>query len=180
MNSAARTVRRRYRTPALRRRSLLPARRASAARFGQSVRVVRFRLGDLALVVGAAGGVVADLGDCGQVEGVVQFAVASGVEPVALGGPAGGFAGGGAVVGGEPVRASRTVPGSPTWPRMNPATMGPMPCGSSSDVPDAVTASPTPTLGSGDVAVDTTHVGQQLESETFALNRSSPLGVDVA
>ena len=63
----------------------------------------RLPLGDLALVVGAAGCVVADLGDRGQVERVVQLAVAARVEPVAFAGTAGGFDGGGAVVGGEPL-----------------------------------------------------------------------------
>ncbi len=38
--------------------------------------------GDLAVVVGAAFGVVAELGDGGDVDGVVEFAVASRVEPV--------------------------------------------------------------------------------------------------
>ena len=39
-------------------------------------------LGDLALVVGVAFGVVAELADGGDVDGVVEFAVASRVEPV--------------------------------------------------------------------------------------------------
>ncbi len=38
--------------------------------------------GDLAVVVGPAFGVVAELGDGGDVDGVVEFAVASRVEPV--------------------------------------------------------------------------------------------------
>src|ERR687897_809674 len=44
---------------------------------------------------------------------------------------------------------------------MNPATIGPTPCSSSSVVPDAV-------LGGGDVAVEATEVGQQLHCETLA------------
>jgi hypothetical protein len=40
-------------------------------------------------------------------------------------------------------RASGTVPGHRRGPRMNPATIGPTPCSSSSAVPDAVTASLT-------------------------------------
>ena len=41
-----------------------------------------FAFGDVAVVVGAAFGVVAELGDGGDVDGVVEFAVASRVEPV--------------------------------------------------------------------------------------------------
>jgi hypothetical protein len=63
----------------------------SAQRF-----LLRLPLGDLALVVGPAGGVVADLGDGGQVKRVVELAVAAWVEPVTTAGPAGGFDGGGA------------------------------------------------------------------------------------
>jgi hypothetical protein len=39
--------------------------------------LLRLPLGDLALVVGAARGVVADLGDGGQVKGMVELPVAS-------------------------------------------------------------------------------------------------------
>jgi hypothetical protein len=65
--------------------------------------LLRLPLGDLALVVGATLRVMADPGDRGQVEGVVQLAVASRVEPVTRAGTAGGLDGGGAVVGGEPL-----------------------------------------------------------------------------
>ena len=118
---------------------------------------------------------MADLGDCGQVEGVVQFAVASRVEPVALAGPAGGFDGGGAVVGGEPLgrrEPCRVTDVTQNEPRDDGADAVQLEqrCARRGDgVADA-------TLGSGDVAVETTDVGQQLESETLALNRSSPLG----
>jgi hypothetical protein len=55
--------------------------------------LLRLRLGDLALVVGATRRVVADLGDRGQVKGMVQFAVAAPIEPVTRAGPAGGLDG---------------------------------------------------------------------------------------
>jgi hypothetical protein len=55
--------------------------------------LLRLPLGDLALVVGATRCVVADLGDRGQVEGVVQLAVTSRVEPMAFAGTAGRFDG---------------------------------------------------------------------------------------
>ena len=48
---------------------------------------------------------MADLGDGGHVDGVVQLGVAAGVEPVSFRWPAGRFDGGGAVVGGEPLWA---------------------------------------------------------------------------
>jgi hypothetical protein len=57
-------------------------------------------LGELAQVVGPPGGVVADLGDRGHVDGAVELAVAPRVEPVADVGTAGCFDGRGGVVAG--------------------------------------------------------------------------------
>jgi hypothetical protein len=54
---------------------------ADAALEGAQRLFLRLSFGDLALVVGPAGGVVADLGDGGQVKGVVELAVAARVEP---------------------------------------------------------------------------------------------------
>ena len=58
-------------------------------------------LGLLAEVVGAARGVVADLGDGGHVHGVVQLSVAARVQPVSLGRSRRGFDRSGPVVAGE-------------------------------------------------------------------------------
>ena len=66
--------------------------------------------GDLAVVVGAAGGaVVADLGDGGHVDGVVELAVAAPGEPVDLAVAGGRLDRGGAVVGGEVVAGGESV-----------------------------------------------------------------------
>jgi hypothetical protein len=60
----------------------------------------------------------------GQAEGVVQLAVASRVEPVAFAVTAGGFDGGGAVVGREPLWPQE--PGGVTGVAQDdPATIGP-------------------------------------------------------
>jgi hypothetical protein len=63
----------------------------------------RLAFGELAAVVGAPRGVVADLADRGDVEDVVQPSVAGAGEPVADLGAGGGVEGDGAGPGGEPV-----------------------------------------------------------------------------
>jgi hypothetical protein len=64
---------------------------------------VGFAGGSLALVVGAAFGVAADLGDRDRVERAVELPVPAGIEPVPHGPPGGGGQRGGAVGGGEGV-----------------------------------------------------------------------------
>src|SRR5947209_13778461 len=58
-------------------------------------------LGDLAVVVGPALAVVAELTDSGDVQGVVDLAVATRVQPITLSPPRGRLDGSGGVVGGE-------------------------------------------------------------------------------
>ena len=136
-------------------------------------------LGELALVVGAARCVVVDLGHCGQVEGMVQFAVASGVESVTGAGPAGGFDGGGAVVGREPLgrrepgRVTDVTQDEPRDDRADTVQLEQRRARRGDGVTDAA-------LGGGDVPVETTDVGQQLQGETLAFDPSSTLGVDAA
>ena len=60
---------------------------ADATLQGAQRLLLRLPLGDLALVVGLARGVVADLGDGGQVEGMVQFALPRGLSRWRLWGP---------------------------------------------------------------------------------------------
>jgi hypothetical protein len=118
-------------------------------------------LGDLALVVGATWRVVADLGDRGQVEGVVQLAVTARVEPVAFAGTAGGFDGGGAVVGGEPLwrrepgRVADVAQDEPCDDRADTMELQQRRARRGDGVADAA-------LGGCDVAVEATEVGQQL------------------
>ena len=99
-----------------------------------------FAVGLLAQVVGAPGCVMAHLGDGDDVDGVIEGSVAAPVQPVPVGGGAGGFDRCRAVVVGElgVVRNRRT---SRTWPKMMAAITGPTPCNSVSVVAEAVTAS---------------------------------------
>jgi hypothetical protein len=152
---------------------------ADAALQGAQRLLVRLPLGDLALVVGPAGRVVADLGDGGQVEGMVELVVAARVESVASAGSAGGFDGGGAVVGREPLW--RREPGgvadvTKDEPRDDRADTVQLEQGRArrgDGVSDAA-------LGAGDVSIETTDIGQQLKGEPLALDPRSPLRVDAA
>jgi hypothetical protein len=157
---------------------LAPEGVADATLQGAQRLLLRLPLGDLALVVvGPARRGVADLGDCGQVEGVVVLAVAARVEPVARAGSAGGVDGGGAVVAGEPRwrgepgRVADVAQDEPRDDRADTVQLEQRRGRRGDGVADAA-------LGGGDVAVETTEVGQQVEGESLAFDPSSALGAD--
>jgi hypothetical protein len=116
---------------AFRSADLLDASLQRAQRF-----FLRFVFGEFAVVVDASGCVVRDLGDRDEMHRVVEFAVPARVEPVAFAGPAGRLDRRSAVVGLEAFRG-REPCRSPTWARINAATIGPTPWSSTSVVVDA-------------------------------------------
>ncbi len=86
----------------------------------------RLGLGDLALVVRLSGTGVADLADRDQVQGGVELAVATPVQPMPAQIAAGGLDRGGAGVAGEVVTVGKRVM-SPAWPSSLAASIGSIP-----------------------------------------------------